>query len=60
MLPIYTGEASRRALVALWGLPNAHPTRQELAEGPLAYLTTRRLLFVDDHDRGRPIAVWEP
>jgi hypothetical protein len=59
-LPIYTGEASRRALVALWGLPNTAPTGRELnCYGSLAYLRTARLMFVDD-ERGLPIAVWEP
>lgn len=61
MLPIYTGEPARRALASLWGIPNACPSRLERDRlGVLAYLNTRRLLFVDDDDHGRPIAIWEP
>lgn len=61
MLPTYTGRASREALTALWGLPNACPTLAEREADPAyCYLRTRRVLFVDDDDHGRPVAVWEP
>jgi hypothetical protein len=60
-VPVYTGTRARRALVALYGLPNAAPTRAEWDQlGALACLSTRRLVFVDDWDAGRPRAVWIP
>jgi hypothetical protein len=60
-VPVFRGERARRALVALFGLPNAAPTANEWQErGPLAAITTRRLVFVDDSNHGQPHAVWLP
>jgi hypothetical protein len=60
-VPVFAGRQARRALVALFGLPNAAPTRAERQRlGPLAYIRTRRVLFVDDWNGGAPRAVWEP
>jgi hypothetical protein len=56
---VFRGARSHRALVRLFGLPNAAPTSDEWARlGPLACITTRRLLFVDDWNDGQPRAVW--
>lgn len=61
ILPHYRGPAARRWLVGLWGLPNACPAPAELRQrGPLAFLGTRRELFVDDEHDGAPVATWEP
>jgi hypothetical protein len=60
-VPVFRGKRARRALVALFGLPNAAPTTDELRRhGPLACVITRRLVFVDDWNDGRPRAVWLP
>jgi len=60
-VPVFRGTRARRALVALFGLPNAAPTPQEWNQlGALACLSTRRLLFVDDWNDGQPRAVWLP
>jgi hypothetical protein len=60
-VPIFRGKRSRRALVALFGLPNAAPTGEEYERlGPVACLATRRLVFVDDWNAGQPRAVWLP
>ena len=60
-VPVFRGPRARRALVALFGLPNAAPTREERERlGFLAWLATRRLVFVDDWIGGRPRAVWLP
>lgn len=60
-IPIFRGVRARRALVHLFGLPNAAPTSDEWARlGPLACIETRRLLFVDDWGNGEPQAVWLP
>ena len=60
-VPVFRGERARRALVALFGLPNAAPTANEWQErGPLAAFSTRRLVFVDDSNHGQPRAVWLP
>lgn len=57
-VPVFRGARARRALVRLFGLPNAAPTPDEWARlGPLACLATRRLVFVDDWS-GQPRAVW--
>ena len=58
-VPVFRGCAARRALVALYGLPNAARTPEELTARPaLAFITTGRSLFVDDDQDGRPMAVW--
>jgi hypothetical protein len=58
---VFRGKRARRALVALFGLPNAAPTADEWNRlGPLAAIATRRLVFVDDWHDGRPRAVWLP
>ena len=58
-VPVFRGGAARRALVALYGLPNAAPSIEELAVRPvMAVLHTPRSLFVDDDQDGRPMAVW--
>jgi hypothetical protein len=60
-VPIFRGARARRALVRLFGLPNAAPTAAEWARlGPLACLASRRLVFVDDWNDGKPRAVWLP
>ena len=60
-VPVFRGERARRALVALFGLPNAAPTANEWRElGPLAAIATRRVVFVDDWNDGQPRAVWLP
>jgi hypothetical protein len=60
-VPIFRGAHARRALVALFGLPNAAPTTAEQRQlGALACLRTRRLVFVDDWKDGEPRAVWLP
>jgi hypothetical protein len=60
-VPVFRGQRARRALLTLFGLPNAAPTENEWRErGPLAALTTRRLVFVDDSNHGQPRAVWLP
>ena len=60
-VPLFRGPRARRALVVLFGLPNAAPTLDEWRGlGALACLSTRRLVFVDDWDAGRPRAVWLP
>jgi hypothetical protein len=60
-VPVFRGPRARRALVALFGLPNSAPTREERERlGPVAWLATRRLVFVDDWNGGRPRAVWLP
>lgn len=60
-VPVFRGERARRALVALFGLPNAAPTRDETRRlGALACLSTRRAVFVDDWNDGQPRAVWLP
>lgn len=52
-LPTFHTPAMRRLLNALYGLPNAAPRDDEMP------WNTRRVLFVDDDDDGRPIAYWE-
>ena len=60
-VPVFRGKRARRALVALFGLPNAAPTTDEWTRlGPVAAFATRRLLFVDDWSDGKPRAVWLP
>ena len=60
-VPVFRGKRARRALVALFGLPNAAPTTDECNRlGPLAAIATRRLVFVDDWNDGQPQAVWLP
>jgi hypothetical protein len=60
-VPVFRGRQARRALVALFGLPNAAPTTDEWARlGPLAVIATCRLVFVDDWNDGQPQAVWLP
>ena len=60
-VPVFAGERARRALVALFGLPNAAPTSDEtLRLGALACFLTRRAVFVDDWNDGQPRAVWLP
>lgn len=60
-VPVFSGRRARRALVALFGLPNSAPTPDEWnRHGALACLRTRRLLFVDDWNDGQPCAVWLP
>jgi hypothetical protein len=60
-VPVFTGEWARRALVALFGLPNAAPTADETRRlAVLACLSTRRAVFVDDWKDGQPRAVWLP
>jgi hypothetical protein len=60
-VPIFRGARAHRALVRLFGLPNAAPTSDEWARlGPLACVATRRLVFVDDWSNGEPRAVWLP
>jgi hypothetical protein len=60
-VPVFSGPRARRALVALFGLPNSAPTPDEWKrDGALAPFRTRRLLFVDDWDAGQPRAVWLP
>jgi hypothetical protein len=60
-VPVFRGERAHRALLALFGLPNAAPSVEERARlGALAYFSTRRALFVDDLDDGHPRAVWLP
>ena len=58
---IFRGARARRALVRLYGLPNAAPTAAEWDRlGALACLATSRVVFVDDCNNGRPRAVWLP
>ena len=58
-VPVFRGRRARRALVALYGLPNAAASRDELAAQPaLAAFTTDRSLFVDDGQDGKPMALW--
>ena len=58
-VPVFRGRAARRALGALYGLPNAAPTPEERAARPvMAFITTSRSLFVDDDQDSRPMAVW--
>ena len=60
-VPVFAGERARRALVALFGLPNAAPTSEETRRlGALACFSTRRAVFVDDWNDGQPRAVWLP
>ena len=60
-VPVFRGKRARRALVALFGLPNAAPTADEWNRlRPLAAIATRRLVFVDDWNDGQPQAVWLP
>jgi hypothetical protein len=60
-VPVFRGQRARLALVALFGLPNAAPTTDEWNRlGPVALITTRRLVFVDDWNDGQPQAVWLP
>jgi hypothetical protein len=60
-VPVFRGKRARRALVALFGLPNAAPTTDEWTRlGPVAAFATRRLVFVDDWNGGQPRAVWLP
>jgi hypothetical protein len=60
-VPVFRGARARRALVALFGLPNAAPTAAERRRaGALACFSRRRLLFVDDWRDGQPRAVWLP
>lgn len=60
-LPVFRGKRARRALVALFGLPNAAPTADEWNRlGSIAVIATRRVVFVDDWDDGQPQAVWLP
>lgn len=58
-VPVFRGRAAWRALFALYGIPNAAPTPEERASrGVLACFASRRALFVDDHQDGRPVAIW--
>ena len=58
-VPVFRGRIARRVLVALFGLPNAAPPADEWERlGPFSCFATRRLLFVDDWNDGRPRAVW--
>ena len=60
-VPVFAGERARRALIALFGLPNAAPTADETRRlGVLACFSTRRAVFVDDWNDGEPRAVWLP
>ena len=60
-VPVFRGKRARRALVVLFGLPNAAPTAEEWQRiGPVAPISTRRLVFVDDWNDGQPRAVWLP
>jgi len=60
-VPVFRGERARRALVALFGLPNAAPTTDEYKRlGPVALIATHRLVFVDDWNDGQARAVWLP
>ncbi len=60
-VPVFRGQRARRALVALFGLPNSAPTTDEWKRlGPVALIATRRLVFVDDWNDGQPRAVWLP
>jgi hypothetical protein len=60
-VPVFAGPRARRALVALFGLPNAAPTREETGRfGTLACISTRRVVFVDDWNEGKRQAVWLP
>jgi hypothetical protein len=60
-VPVFRGKRARRALVALFGLPNAAPTTDEWNRlGPVAVIATRRFVFVDDWKDGQPQAVWLP
>jgi hypothetical protein len=60
-VPVFRGQRARRALVGLFGLPNAAPTADEWKRlGPVALIATRRLVFVDDWNDGQPRAVWLP
>jgi hypothetical protein len=60
-VPVFTGPRARRALVALFGLPNAAPTPEETGRfGALACISTRRVVFVDDWNEGKARAVWLP
>lgn len=52
-LPTFRSQTMRRILTDLFGLPNAAPRENETPWG------TRRVVFVDDADDGRPIAYWE-
>lgn len=52
-LPTFRTPTMRRLLTALYGLPNAAPRDHETP------WNTRRVLFVDDADNGRPVAFWE-
>lgn len=49
-LPVYEGREAYRELVRRYGIPNAAPV------GDQALFTGKpiRVLFVDDHDGGRP------
>jgi hypothetical protein len=60
-VPVFRGKRARRALVALFGLPNAAPTTEECKRlGPVACIAKRRLVFVDDWNAGQSRAVWLP
>lgn len=53
-IPTFSGREARKALVALWGLPNACPRQGEDLFGNC------RVLFVDDENGGAPVAYWIP
>ena len=60
-VPVFRGQRARRAQVALFGPPNASPTADEWQQlGPVAPISTCRLVFVDDWNDGQPRAVWLP
>jgi hypothetical protein len=59
-VPIFRGQAARGALTKLHGLPNAAPEQSGLEGIREEFSRECRLLFVDDDQSGRPMAVWLP
>jgi len=51
-VPHFHTAAARLRLVRRYGLPNSYPAAGERLFGDC------RVLFVDDHDGGRPVAYW--
>jgi hypothetical protein len=57
-IPTYSGNDAKAALAYRFGPPNQYP---RLIDGPPpVFGSASRVLFVDDHDDGRPVAFWLP
>lgn len=60
-VPTLTGVDAGRRLYRMYGIPNAAPSDADVVRRGgfvRALFAPGRILFVDDHDGGRPMAYW--